>query len=162
MKISYKEKAFGFTLLEILVVIVIVSLFFSTLIVSYFFIVKKSLETMKDSKNLYNYTNVIYNLENAVKCSKNIKIDNSKNFSTLYLYTYCGIYKGFSKEVFFVKDNTLYVYAYPYEFGDIFFYDEKKAIKLIPITNFRAKFITNGLIKFNVNNKHFIVPILIK
>ncbi|ACG57591.1 hypothetical protein HY04AAS1_0904 [Hydrogenobaculum sp. Y04AAS1] len=158
----YKEKAFGFTLLEILVVIVIVSLFFSTLIGSYFFIVKKSLKTMKDSKNLYNYAKAIYNLENAIKCSKSIKIDNSKNFSTLYLYTYCGIYKGFSKEVFFVKDNTLYIYAYPYEFGDIFFYDEKKAIKLIPITNFRAEFINNDLIKFNINNKHFIVPILIK
>jgi prepilin-type N-terminal cleavage/methylation domain-containing protein len=158
----YKEKAFGFTLLEILVVIVIVSLFFSTLIGSYFFIVKKSLKTMKGSRNLYNYAKAIYRLENAIKCSKNIKIDNSRNFSTLYLYTYCGIYKGFSKEVFFVKNNILYVYAYPYEFGDIFFYDEKKAIKLIPITNFRAEFVNNNVIKLNINNKHFVVPILIK
>jgi len=155
-------KVRGFTLLEVLVVIIVISLFFSMLFGAYFFVVNKSLKTMKNSKRLYGYANALYGMKKAIECAKTIKIDNSKRFSKVYLYTYCGMYRGFSKEVFFVKDNILYVYAYPYVFGDIFFYDPKLAIKLIPVEKFRAKFTVNNFINLHINNNSFNIPTLIK
>jgi len=152
----------GFTLLEVLVVIVIISLFFSMLFGVYFFIVDKSLKTMDGSKRLYNYLDTLYNIRKAIECAKTIKVDNSGHFSKLYLYTYCGMYKGFSKEVFFVKDNYLYVYSYPYAFGDILFYEPDKAMRLIPVEEFNAKFMPNSFINLRINSYRFSIPTFIK
>lgn len=150
----------GFTLLEIIVVMVILSLFFSSLIGSYIFIVNKSLKTIKSSQNLYSYTKSIYLLKNSVACAKDIKIDNSQEYPKLYLYTYCGVYKGFSKEVFFVKDHHLYLYAYPYKFGSLYFYDKTKATKLIPIKIFKAKFLSKSMISIYIDQNRFNIPLL--
>ncbi len=152
----------GFTLLEVIVVIVILSLFFGVLIGSYFFIINKSLKTIKGSKDTYDYANLIYNLERAVLCSKDLKIDNSKDFSTIYMYTSCGVYNGFSKEGLFVKDGYLYMYSYPYKIGDLFFYDDKKSIKLIPAYKFSAKFLVGSTktLDVKINNISLKIPII--
>ena len=153
----------GFSLLEIIVVIVIVSLFFATIISSYLFVINKSLNIIKNSNVLYKNVNALYNIEKAIECAKDIKIDNTKEQSIVFIYTFCGMYKGFSKEVLFVKNGYLYVYTYPYKFGNIFFYDKAKSTKLIPVENFKAKFIISNykIIELNINGAIHYIPILL-
>lgn len=152
----------GFTLLEILIVIIIISLFFGVAISSYIFIVNKSLKTIKNSNKTYKYTYTIYTLEKSINCAKDIKIDNSKDNSVIYLYTYCGIYPGLSKEVFFIKNNYLYVYSYPYIIGDMTFYEQSKATKLIKANTLKAKFIPGPkkIINLNLDGLSLNIPIL--
>ncbi len=153
----------GFTLLEILVVIVILSLFFSIAIASYIFIVNKSLKTIKELRSSYKYIYTLYSIEKAINCAKNIKINNSKDNSIIYMYTYCGMYPGFSKEVYFIKDNYLYVYAYPYILGDMTFYDKNHSIKLVEAHNLKAKFVISSpykMVKLNLNDISIDIPIL--
>lgn len=153
----------GFTLLEILVVMLILSLFFSIAISSYIFIVNKSLKTMRSSHTSYKHMYTLYSIEKAINCAKNINIDNSKDNSVIYMYTYCGMYPGFSKEVYFIKDGYLYVYAYPYIIGDMKFYDTHHSIKLIKAYNLKAKFIASSpykILNLNLNGISFNIPIL--
>ncbi|MGC8942156.1 MAG: type II secretion system protein [Sulfurihydrogenibium sp.] len=123
----------GFTLIEVLVVIAIISLVFGVLSYSLYSSITNSLELSKTSENIKNLSSFFWDMEKKFSTSKALYLKNFNGSPVLTLYNTAGNNKGLVKSVFFIKDNFLYYYEYPYIYADPFFYDEKESYKLFKV-----------------------------
>lgn len=146
----------GFSLIELSVVLVIASLFFSVLITAVYTLINLERKNIKEAKKLEDEAFTLWIIQRAFLCSKGpIDIEKKGKYSIIYLYTYCAKdEKGLAKEVFFVKDGYLYLYEFPYVYGSKKFYDENKAQKLLKVKEFYIKFYKDkNYFILNLNNK---------
>jgi len=118
----------GFTLVEILAVLAILGLVFSTVFLLFWRGVNSSLEIAKRSEELQEKALLYWRLTRAIYGAKRLLLLNG---TELYLYTTGGnLYGGVVKEAYIFKNGTLYYYEFPYPYKDIRYYDKDK---LMPI-----------------------------
>lgn len=127
----------AFTLIEVLIVITIISLVSSVLSYSLYSSIKNSIEISKRSQEIKNLSSFFWDMQRKFSTSTTIYLKNIDNSPILSLYNTAGYNKGLVKSVFFVKDNFLYYYEYPYIYADPFFYDEKDSYILFKINNIK-------------------------
>lgn len=117
----------GFTLLEVLLVLVLISLLFGTLSYTYYSALNSSLDLARDSQKLRQEAYLLWNLKRKVVSAKILHMEKDK----LFMITSAGdYYDGMVKCAYIYKEGVLYYYEFPYPYGDIKFYEEDKLIKL--------------------------------
>ena len=132
--IGWKTYYKAFTLLEILVVILILSVFFSTLT----FLFKSSFDTASEvltkNRELQRDIDIFWQLTRAIYGAQKLLLHNG---SELYLITTGGIfYPGVVKAVYLYKNGTLYYYEFPYPYGSLESYNSSELKALGRFDNF--------------------------
>jgi prepilin-type N-terminal cleavage/methylation domain-containing protein len=122
--IRWKSYYKAFTLLEILVVILILSVFFSTLT----FLFKNSFDSavglLEKNSKLQRDINIFWQLTRAIYGAKRLIL---RNGTDLYLITTGGLfYPGVVKSVYLYKNGTLYYYEFPYPYGPLESYNSSE------------------------------------
>lgn len=123
----------GFTLVEVLVVIVILSLVFSVLSFALYSSIKNSLETSAAAEDLKQKALFFWDTQRKFYTSNYLYLKNN----VLTLYNTAGYNQGLVKSTFFIKDGFLWYYEFPFVYADPSFYDEKNAIKLFKVKDFK-------------------------
>ncbi len=131
----------GFTLLEVLVVLMIVGVLFSVLSYSLYSFLTNSTNLLADSERLKQEASLLLNIQRKVLSAKTLHIEKDK----LFMITSAGdYYEGVVKCAYIYKDKTLYYYEFPYPYGDIRFYEEDKLVKLGRFENFSVRAYVGG------------------
>ena len=143
--IDYFKWNKAFTLIEILVVIAILSLLFSTITVIFKSLYEGSLKLSSSSQELSKKIQIFWTLTRALYGSKKVIL---KNGTQLYLITTGGqFYGGVVKAVYIFKNGSLYYYEYPYPYGSLYDYNNKKLIQLAKFKNFKIYALVNKQLK---------------
>jgi|GEM_PF-719466 prepilin-type N-terminal cleavage/methylation domain-containing protein len=117
----------GFTLLEVLLVLTLVSLLFGVLSYSFYSFLTNSTKLLADSEKLKEEASLLLDIQRKVLSAQTLYMEKDK----LFMITSAGsYYEGVVKCAYIYKDRTLYYYEFPYPYGDIRFYEEDKLIKL--------------------------------
>ncbi|MGB9873733.1 MAG: type II secretion system protein [Hydrogenobacter sp.] len=131
----------GFTLLEVLVVLMIVGILFSVLSYSFYSFLTNSTNLLADSEKLKQEASLLLNIQRKVLSAKTLYIEKDK----LFMITSAGdYYEGVVKCAYIYKEKTLYYYEFPYPYGDIRFYEEDKLIKLGRFESFSVRAYAGG------------------
>lgn len=131
----------GFTLLEVLLVLILVSLLFGVLSYSFYSFLTNSTSLLADSEKLKQEASLLLNIQRKVLSAKTLYMEKDK----LFMITPVGdYYEGVIKCAYVYKDKTLYYYEFPYPYGDIRFYEEDKLIKLGRFDTFSIKAYDKG------------------
>ncbi len=123
----------GFTLVEVIVVVVMISLVFSVLSFALYSSIKNSMETSVGSEDLKQKALFFWDMQKKFYTANYVYLKDN----ILTIYNTAGNSKGLVKSTFFTKDGFLWYYEFPFVYGDPYFYDEKNAIKLFKIRNFK-------------------------
>ena len=118
----------GFTLVEVLVVLILISLLFSFLFIAFFQSVQSSLNIEKSANQIKKQANLYWFLEKLVYTAQNFSIING---TAIYFKGPCGLFhKGIVKCALIYKKPWLYYYEYPYYFEPITDFRNETPIKL--------------------------------
>ncbi|MEZ0360718.1 MAG: prepilin-type N-terminal cleavage/methylation domain-containing protein [Hydrogenobacter sp.] len=165
---TFRKGKRGFTLLEVLLVLVLIGILFGLISYTFYSLVTNSLSLAKDSERLKEDASLLWNIQRKILSSKSIYLEKDK----LFIITSAGdYYEGMVKCAYIYKDGILYYYEFPYPYGDIRFYEEDKLIKLgrFDTISFRAYKGGNfydtfdgipELIYVKMNNREFVIRIL--
>lgn len=111
----------GFTLIEVLIVIVLIGLIYSLLSMIFYSNIGNSLNIISDSEKLKREANFFWNIQRKVASAKEIYL----NKGNIYMLTTAGdYYEGLVKSAYILKEGNLYYYEFPYPYGDLRFYEE--------------------------------------
>ncbi|SNZ16356.1 pilus assembly FimT family protein [Hydrogenobacter hydrogenophilus] len=131
----------GFTLLEVLIVLMLVGILFGVLSYSFYSFLTNSTNLLADSEKLKQEANLLLDIQRKVLSAKTLYMEKDK----LFMITSVGdYYEGVVKCAYIYKDKTLYYYEFPYPYGDIRFYEEDKLIKLGRFDTFYVKAYDKG------------------
>jgi prepilin-type N-terminal cleavage/methylation domain-containing protein len=123
----------GFTLVEVLVVLILLGLIFSTVTFLFWSTVNSSINIVKNSERLKQKALLFWQLQKAFYGAKNFYLEGGKK---LFLITSGGqYYKGIVKAVFIYKNSTLYYWEFPYPYGNLTDYN---ASELQPLYHFSS------------------------
>ena len=157
--INYFKGNKAFTLIEILVVVAILGLIFSTIAIIFKNLYEGSLQLSSSSQELSKKIQTFWTLTRALYSSKKVVL---KNGTQLYLITAGGqFYGGVVKAVYLFKNGTLFYYEYPYPYGSLYDYDKKKLIELAKFKNFKIYAIIEGIPKKTFYKKAKLYQLLI-
>jgi len=132
----------AFILLEVLLVITILGLVFSTLTLIFKNIYESSLRISSKSSKLNLRAQIFWDLTRSLYGSKRAVL---KNGTELYLITSGGqFYGGVVKAIYLFKNGTLYYYEFPYPYGSLYDYDRKSLIELGYFDRFELLALYNG------------------
>jgi len=135
----------GFTLIEVIITIMILSLVFSVLAFSIYSTIKNSVDIKGQSEKLKEDASFFWDMQKKFSTNTKTFLRNNNGYPILVLYNTSGnYYKGLVKSVFFVKDNDLYYYEFPYMYGDPYFYDEKQSYKVLHFENLDISVVIRG------------------
>lgn len=131
----------AFTLVEILVVLTLLSVTFSTLLLVFSRGIDSSLNLFSESQKLRSEVLLFWDMERKVLGAKRIKIENDR----LYMITSAGsLYEGVVKCAYFLKEGKLYYYEFPYPYGPIDDIEEDKAYEIGLFKEFSIRAIVNS------------------
>lgn len=104
----------GFTLLEVLVVLVLVGLTFSTLLL----LLRRGVDTgtgiTRYSENLISEASLFWDLQRKIFGARKIKVEGN----SLYMITTGGnLYPGVVKSAYLFRNGILFYYEFPYPYG---------------------------------------------
>ncbi len=124
----------GFTLIEVLIVILLIGLIYSILSMIFYSNIGNSLNIISDSEKLKREANFFWNIQRKVASAKEIHL----NKGNLYMLTTAGdYYEGLVKSVYILREGNLYYYEFPYPYGDLRFYEEDKLYNLGKVEKFQ-------------------------
>lgn len=124
----------GFTLTEVLVVLLITGLIFSVLTVVLFSSTNNSLSLLSRAEELKRDSTLMWNLQRKILSSQEILLEKDR----LHMVTAAGdFYEGVVKCSYILKNGSLYYYEFPYPYGDLRFFEENKLIFLGNFDNFK-------------------------
>lgn len=124
----------GFTLIEVLIVIVLIGLIYSLLSMIFYSNIGNSLNIISDSEKLKREANFFWNIQRKVASAKEIYL----NKGNIYMLTTAGdYYEGLVKSAYIFREGNLYYYEFPYPYGDLRFYEEDKLNNLGKIDKFQ-------------------------
>ena len=125
----------AFTLIEVLIVLTIISLVFTTVIFSFKRVVDSSLNTIGKGENLKKELLLFWELQRAFYGAKRIMIKEGRE---VYLITSAGEkFRGLVKRAFIYKEGTLYSYEFPYPSGSLDLIEEEKLQKVNEFKNLK-------------------------
>ncbi|AAC07856.1 pilus assembly FimT family protein [Aquifex aeolicus] len=126
----------GFTLVEVLITLAIISLVFSLILISFQRATFFTFGAKKEAERLKSEALLFWELQRSLAGAKKLKINQGKE---LFLITSGGsLYRGVVKKGFIHKDGWLYLYEFPYPSGSIDFYEEEKLVKLAKLDDFKV------------------------
>lgn len=124
----------GFTLIEVLIVILLIGFIYSLLSMIFYSNIGNSLNIISDSEKLKREAIFFWNIQRKVASAKEIYL----NKGNLYMLTTAGdFYEGLVKSAYIFREGNLYYYEFPYPYGDLRFYEEDKLTNLGKFENFR-------------------------
>lgn len=124
----------GFTLIEVLIVIILIGLIFSILSMIFYSNISNSLNFISRSEKLKREANFFWNIQRKIASAKEIQLDKNN----IYMFTTAGdYYEGMVKSAYIFRDGNLFYYEFPYPYGDLKFYEEDKLNNLGKVKNFR-------------------------
>lgn len=129
---NLKDKK-GFTLIEVLIVIILIGLIFSLLSMIFYSNINNSLNLILESERLKKEASFFWNIQRKIASAKEIHLDKGN----LYMLTTAGdYYEGVVKSAYIFRDGNLFYYEFPYPYGDLRFYEEDKLYNLGKFKNF--------------------------
>lgn len=152
----------GFTLIEVIITMMILSLVFSIVSFSIYSTIKNSLDIKGQSEKLKEEASFFWDMQKKFSTSTKTFLRNNNGYPILVLYNTSGnYYKGLVKSVFFVRDDDLYYYEFPYVYADPYFYDEKQSYRVFHFESFDiSAFVQNKSFKdFEGNPDMLIIQI---
>ena len=129
----------GFTLLEVLLVIALMGVFFGVLSYSFYSSARNSYLLLESAELTKEEALFFWSLQRKLTGAKDLYLKKDALFMTTSAGDY---YQGIVKCAYIYKDGWLYYYEFPYPYGDIAFYEEDKLVKIgrFGETTFRAFF----------------------
>ncbi len=113
----------GFTLIEVLVVLILMGIVFSTLLIVFSRGIDSSLSISEDSEFLKRKVLLFWDFQRKILGAKKILLKKGN----LFMITSGGsIYQGIVKCAYIYRDGKLYYYEFPYPYGAIEEYEEDK------------------------------------
>lgn len=123
----------GFTLIEVLIVVILIGLIFSLLSMIFYSNINNSLHLILESEKLQREASLFWNIQRKIASAKEIQLDKGN----LHMLTTAGdYYEGVVKSTYIFRDGNLFYYEFPYPFGDLRFYEEDKLYNLGKFKNF--------------------------
>ncbi|MEJ5339282.1 MAG: type II secretion system protein [Aquificaceae bacterium] len=131
----------GFTLLEVLLVITLIGVFFGVLSYSFYSSVRNSYLLLESAELTKEEALLFWNLQKKLVGA----VDLYMRKDALFVITSSGdYYEGVVKCAYLYKDGWLYYYEFPYPYGEITFYEEDRLIKLGRFDEFSFRVYANG------------------
>ncbi len=131
----------GFTLLEVLLAISLMGIFFATLSYSFYSIIQSTYSLLEYTEKTKQDASLFWELQRKLIGAKDLYLKKD----ALFIITTSGdYYQGIVKCAYIYKDGWLYYYEFPYPYADISFYEEDKLIKLFRFKEFHFKALVDG------------------
>ena len=131
----------GFTLLETLIVITLMSIFFSVLSYSFYSSVKNSYLLLESAELTREELLLFWNLNRKVAGATELHVRRDG----VFMITPSGdYYQGIVKCAYIYRDGWLYYYEFPYPYGDLTFYEEDKLIRIGKFKELSFRAYANG------------------
>jgi len=126
----------SFTLVEVLIVLLLISLTFSILFFSFSRIISYSLHVSSEAERIKGELMLFWELTRAFTGARKFLLQEGRK---VFLLTSGGsIYRGLVKKAFIYKDGSIYTYEFPYGAGSLDFFEEEKLLKLLNAEDFRV------------------------
>ncbi len=146
---NYPKKAF--TLIEVLVVVILLGVFFSTLAFTFKSIFESSLNISTGSRKLREISSLYWSLSRAIYGAKKLKLVDGRE---LYLITTGGMfYPGVVKAAYIYKNGTLYYYEFPYPYGNLTAIDLRELKPLYHFSEFAIFGLEKNVEKRDASNR---------
>ncbi|MFN3471700.1 MAG: prepilin-type N-terminal cleavage/methylation domain-containing protein [Aquificaceae bacterium] len=131
----------AFTLVEVLLVLVLMGLFFGTLSYSFYSSLRSSYLLSQSSQLTKEEILLFWDLQRKLTGATNLYLRKDG----LFMITSSGDYhQGMVKCAYIYRDGWLYYYEFPYPYGDIAFYEEDRLIKLGRFKDLSFRVFSNG------------------
>lgn len=115
----------GFTLTEVLLVLIITGLIFSVITLVFSSSVNNSLNLISRAETLKKEASLLWNIQRKILSSTELLLEKDK----LHMITAAGdFFEGVVKCSYIIKEGTLYYYEFPYPYGDLRFYEDRGLI----------------------------------
>ncbi|HIC97802.1 MAG TPA: prepilin-type N-terminal cleavage/methylation domain-containing protein [Aquificaceae bacterium] len=125
----------AFTLVEVLLVLTLLGLTFSTVLFVFLRGIGSSLSVLESSEKLSGEASLFWDLQRKVFGASRIKIENDR----LYMITSGGTYyEGVVRCAYFFREGKLYYYEFPYPWGEIDDIEESKAFQIATVGSFEV------------------------
>ena len=117
----------GFTLLEVLLVLILMGVFFSVLSYSFYSSTRNSYFMLESAELLKGEIFLFWDLQRKLTGATDLYVKKDG----LFMVTSSGdYYQGLVKCAYVYRDGWLYYYEFPYPYGDITFYEEDKLVRV--------------------------------
>lgn len=117
----------GFTLLEVLLVLVLMGVFFGVLSFSFYSSVRNSYALSESAQLAREEALLFWSLQRKLTGATDLYLKRD----ALFMITSAGdYYQGVVKGAYIYRDGWLYYYEFPYPYGDITFYEEDKLLRV--------------------------------
>ncbi|MFN4319281.1 MAG: prepilin-type N-terminal cleavage/methylation domain-containing protein [Aquificaceae bacterium] len=131
----------AFTLVEVLLVLVLMGLFFGTLSYSFYSSLRSSYLLSQSSQLTKKEILLFWDLQRKLTGATSFYLRKD----ALFMITSSGDYhQGMVKCAYIYRDGWLYYYEFPYPYGDIAFYEEDRLIKLRRFKDLSFRAFSNG------------------
>ncbi len=129
------RRSFAFTLVEVLVVLTLLGLAFGLISFSFYSYIRNALSLQESAERLRSMALLKMDIKRKILSSKEIAVKDNM----VFMITNAGSYHaGTVKCGYVYKDGELYYYEFPYPYGDIFYYEEDKLIKVAKLSRFEV------------------------
>ncbi|RMH79738.1 MAG: prepilin-type N-terminal cleavage/methylation domain-containing protein [Acidobacteria bacterium] len=126
----------GFTLLEVLLVLVLMSIFLGMLTYSFYSTLKNSYAIVELSELTKEEAKLLWNLQRKLSGALELYVKKD----SLFMLTSAGdYYQGVVKCAYIFKDGWLYYYEFPYPYGELTFYEEDRLIRVGRFEGFQIR-----------------------
>ncbi len=117
----------AFTLVEVLLVVVLLSVFFGVLSYSFYSSVRSSYALSGTAQMDKDTALLFWNLQRKLSGAVDLYLKKD----ALFMLTSAGdYYQGLVKCAYIYKDGWLYYYEFPYPYGDITYYEEDRLVRV--------------------------------
>jgi prepilin-type N-terminal cleavage/methylation domain-containing protein len=117
----------AFTLVEVLLVVVLLSVFFGVLSYSFYSSVRSSYALSGTAQMDKETALLFWNLQRKLSGAVDLYLKKD----ALFMLTSAGdYYQGLVKCAYIYKDGWLYYYEFPYPYGDITYYEEDRLVRV--------------------------------
>lgn len=152
---NLKESS-GFTITEVLVVIVIIGLIFSVLSIVFYSTTNNSIFMIGQAENIKREAVVLWDIQRKILSSRELFLEKDR----LHMITTAGdFYEGVVKCSYIFKEGSLFYYEFPYPYGDIRFFDEKMLVNIGNFEDFQIRAVKNdkSYEEFKGNPDYFLI-----
>ncbi|MEN3028100.1 MAG: type II secretion system protein [Aquificaceae bacterium] len=131
----------GFTLLEVLLTISLMGLFFGILSYSFYSSARNSYALLESVELTREEVLLFWNLQRKLTGARELFLRKDG----IFMVTSSGdYYQGLVKCAYVYKDGWLYYYEFPYPYGDLTFYEEDRLLKVGKFGEFYFRAFSGG------------------